>query len=195
MRRLMAGLGLDRPAAQWSLLAASLVVLVLGVRTMIVARQLQRQVEQLQILNSDLQERAAARDTQRDDARARDVESTKPVERERSASFALSIGLPSGVSRASKLAIAGDTDIVRLQLNLPPKADYERYRVGLRGAPGDEFWSQGRLLPERVEHGSVLRITVPGPALAPGDYELALQGQISSGHADLGYYYFEVVRP
>jgi len=93
------------------------------------------------------------------------------------------------------LVIPEDTEIVRLQLNLTVGSTYERFRVGLRGAPGDEFWSQRRLQPEKGKHGPALRLILPGLALTSGHYELTLQGQLSAARAEgVGYYYFEVVR-
>ncbi len=168
MRRLPARLGLDRPIAQWLLLAASLLVVVLGVRTIIVAHRLQREVEQLRTANQDLQDREASRQGQIGGSQPRDRQATKPAERERSASFALSLGLPGGVGPPTRLILPEDTEIVRLQLDLPAGSTYERFRVGLRGAPGDEFWSQGRLQPENGGQGPALRLMLPGPALAPG---------------------------
>ena len=196
MSSLSARLGLDRPAAQWALVAASLVVVALGVRTMIVARALQREIEDLQAANRRLQVRVEEQVNARGAERAREAAPARPVDRERAASFTLSIGLPEGGGPPVRLVVADDTEIVRLQLNLPATPAYERYRLGLRGAPGDEFWSQGRLQPEHVERGPVLRVLLPGRALAPGHYELTLQAQAASAQSVVaGYYYFEIARP
>ena len=196
MSSLSARLGLDRPAAQWALVAASLVVVALGVRTMIVARALQREVQDLQAANSRLQQRLEEQAALRVDQPPREAAPAQPAGRERAVSFTLSIGLPEGGGPPARLVVADDTEIVRLQLNLPVSPAYERYRLGLRGAPGDEFWSQGRLQPEQAERGPVLRVLLPGRALAPGHYELTLQAQAASAQSVVvGYYYFEIARP
>ena len=156
MRTLPARLGLDRPAAQWALVAASLVVVVLGVRTMIVARRLQREVEELQ----SRQPRASGRrggSTRQQIARARESRDTgaKPVEREQSTSFTLSIGLPAGGGPPTRLVVADDTEIVRLQLNLPAGSDLRAIQSGTARCarrrvlepgtpPAGERWSAGR---------------------------------------------------
>ena len=195
MRTLPARLGLGRPAAQWSLLAASLLVVVLSVRVAFVARRFQHEIQQLQTANRDLQDQHSTLQEQVANARGRYAETAKQLERERAVSFVLSMGLTAGGGPPRKLMIPGDSEIVRLELSLPRRSDYESYRVGLRGAPGDEFWSQGRLQPIEGERGMAVRLLLPASAVTPGHYELALGGQISPGRIeDVGYYYFEAVR-
>ena len=196
MSSLSTRLGLDRPAAQWSLVAASVIVVALGVRTMMVARALQREVQDLQSANGRLQQQLEERAALRVDQPPREAAPAQPAGRERAVSFTLSAGLPKTGGPPVRLTLTEDTEVVRLELNLPVSPAYERYRLGLRGAPGDEFWSQGRLQPEQAERGPVLHVLLPGRALAPGHYELALQAQAASAQSVVaGYYYFEIARP
>ena len=117
MRALPARLGLDRPAVQWSLVAASLLVVALSVRVAFVARRFQHEIQRLQTANRNLQDQHSMLQEQLANARGRYAEAAK--QRERAVSFVLSMGLTAGGGPPRKLMIPGDSEIVRLELSLP----------------------------------------------------------------------------
>jgi hypothetical protein len=193
MRLPQVRLGLDRPWAQWSVAALSLLVIGLGVRTMIVAQRLRQEIVQLQRVNRQLVETRTSLESRR----AREEPRVSPIpasaNRAQAASLVLSPGLAAGATPA-RFSPPDGAEVLHVELALPPGPTADRYKAGLRGAPGDEFLSQGRLRPAKGERGAVVRVLVPADALAPGNYELSLQSQDASPGVGISYYYFEITR-
>jgi hypothetical protein len=96
-----------------------------------------------------------------------------------------------------RLALPPGVERVRLEVDLGTTADepvtHVAYTAVLRDATGDEIWRGERLT---ADGDGVLRLAVPAAALAPGRYELTVQGLTAGGEVeDLGFPELEVIRP
>ena len=88
------------------------------------------------------------------------------------------------------ILIVGDNVQVRLQLELEATG-YQRYRAVIRTADGVEIWSEDRLVPERLNGGQVVTLTVPADRFADEDYTVRLSGITPSSDAEeAGGYHF-----
>ena len=201
------GLGLERPALQWLLVGVTILVGVLGLRTLIITRQLQERLQEVVSENENLQKNAEESNEQLMQERSGRKVATQLLTHERSAqaerehaalkvvAFDLAMGPPPPGTRNRELKIAYGTDLVQFQLLLRGRVGFSEYRVGMRTAPGDEIWSQARLKPERSDRAQSITLLIPGSLLVPGDYELGLRGLSGRGRYDeVGYFYFAVPR-
>jgi hypothetical protein len=113
------------------------------------------------------------------------------------ATLLLSLATLRSGAAAPRLALPPGVERVRLEVDLGATADepaaYARYRAALRDARGKEVWQGEDLAPGR---DGVLHLKLPASALAPGRYELAVQGVTAEGGVeDLGFPELEIARP
>jgi hypothetical protein len=209
------------PALQFSLAAATLILLVGVAGLFTETRRLRSQVAQLQ---AEQQTRQRQEETLREEAaseRARSAELTAQLQseraqrdrseasarrlehrqRERSAasSFIASLFLPPGIARSGaerpQLIVPDSSRLARLQIGLEREDDFKSFRVEIRTAQGQAVWTQDRLRPRESRAGRVISLTIPGRALSAGEYELTLRGVVDHQTIeDVRYYYFSVLK-
>jgi len=111
-------------------------------------------------------------------------------------SLILSPGLTRDSGSLMRLALPSNAQRVRLQLNLRGTYEYQSYIATIRTAEGKTVWSQRRL--RRAPSGSrevVFLNLPPGGVLAPGDYEVGLDGSTPGAAAEyVDTYYFTIVK-
>jgi len=108
--------------------------------------------------------------------------------------FSLLPGISRGSNSVPQLKIAKDVSLVKLQIGIDPKENYQHYRVVLQTDKGQQVLAQGNLS-ARGSHSKNIPLTVPASGLRNGRYELTLKGVTESGTTeDVGFYYFDVVK-
>lgn len=209
------------PALQFSLAAATLILLA-GLSWLVIeTRNLRSQVAQLQ---AEQQTRQRQEETLREQARqesTRRAELTAQLERERAqrarseeparrpehqqrerpagASFIASLFLLPGTARSGaerpKLIVPHTSRPVRLQIGLEREDEFRSFSVEIRTAQGREVWSQDHLRPRATRAGRVINVLIPGTAFSAGAYELTLRGMTDTQTIeDVRFYYFSVLR-
>lgn len=207
LRALLNGL---HPASQLALATAAL-LLVIGVPwlirqtmhlraqvTQLQAQQqspaqteeLRRQLAEQQQRNAELTRQLQGEQQQLAQLQEELAQAARPVV----ASLLLLPGLSRGSTQHSQLTIPRDAQQVRLQIGIERGDDYPRYRVELRTATGREVVQRGNLAARNGRAGREVVLLLPTSALSAGDYELALKGVKEREVADLGFYYFSVLK-
>ena len=96
---------------------------------------------------------------------------------------------------AKRLIIAPGSDLLRLQLDLKQKGEYQSYRAVLQTAEGNEVWSQDSLRARATAAGQAVVLRLPARLLPEGDYQLTLKGLTASREfEEVGDYYFSIVK-
>jgi hypothetical protein len=95
-----------------------------------------------------------------------------------------------------KLYLPPGVRLLKLLLNLNGDIEYKSYQVMLLTAEGAERWGRNKLQARRTGLGRSIVLSLPARILAPGDYELRLQGSASDGTLEEtgDYYYLSVKR-
>ena len=111
----------------------------------------------------------------------------------------ISLALLPGISRGGgvrpKLVLPQSARLVHLQVGIDPEDQYKRFSVELRAQGGKQVWTRDGLAAARTRGGRAVSLTLPANLLAPGQYEVALKAVTSEGRtADVGYYYFDVLK-
>ncbi len=216
---LAAFFSLQHPAMQFSMAAAS-VLLLLGTSWLFFqTARLRSQVEQLEIAHSSQEQRHAQQTTEE---RARQEQLTAQLESERRKnaqleqelaqqqaqaardresqpsssstfrSFILLPGLIRDVDGPKRLLIPPGINSLRLQLDLKKPGDYRGYRATLQTLDGAELWN--RDLPRRS--GRAVIVSLPAGLTPPGDYVITLKGRTAGGRLEeIDEYYFSTVTP
>jgi hypothetical protein len=212
-----------RPALQWGLAAAVLVLLVAGGWFTIDNLRLRQQMSQAQIRRAELQQREQALQQQLEAEHAANSKAEQElaqvrVERERLdqelkkqngqerttqpqppaqatiASFILTPGLR-GVGQIQTLHLPPGSGRVALQLNLEPN-DYQAYRVALI----DQFnhqtlWQSAKLKSGSDDTGKALRVSFLSDLLKSQTYVMQVSGVSANGKTEvMSDYPFKVVK-
>jgi hypothetical protein len=95
-----------------------------------------------------------------------------------------------------KLYLPPSARLLKLLLNLNGDIEYKSYQVMLLTAEGAERWGRDKLQARRTGLGRSIVLSLPARILAPGDYELRLNGYASDGTLEEtgDYYYLSVKR-
>lgn len=217
-RRWLSVLRGPTPALRFA--TAATLLLLLGLSWLVAERvRLRSQVDQLQ---ADLEALRGQDETLRGEAaeaRARSVDLSDQLERERrrlaelaekgvgdrargvsaGASALAVFFLPPGVGRGAAglpqfVLPESTTAQAGLQVGLEPEDDYASFQVELGTLAGEQVWTRSGLRSRPSAAGPVLDLTLPGGVLEAGEYELKLRGLNEAGSAeDVRYYYFEVL--
>jgi hypothetical protein len=95
-----------------------------------------------------------------------------------------------------RLYLPPGAQLLKLLLNLNGDIEYKSYQVMLLTAEGAERWGRDKLQARRTGLGRSIVLSLPARILAPGDYELRLNGYASDGTLEEtgDYYYLSVKR-
>ncbi|MFN7948217.1 MAG: hypothetical protein U0Z53_22900 [Blastocatellia bacterium] len=208
------------PALQFSLAAATLILLA-GLSWLVIeTRNLRSQVARLQAAEQTRQRQEEILREQARQESTRSAELTAQLEREREqrgrseeparrperqqrerpagASFITSLFLLPGTARGGaerpKLIVPHTSRTVRLRIGLEREDEYRSFSVEIRTAQGREVWSQDHLRPRESRAGRVINVLIPGTAFSAGEYELTLRGMTDTQTEDVRFYYFSVLR-
>lgn len=111
------------------------------------------------------------------------------------ATLALLPGMSRGNASVPQVSIANGASLLRLQIGVDPKENYQRYRVELRNEKGQQVLAQGNLAARARHNGRNITLSVPAKVINNGRYEVALKGIAETGETeDVGFYYFDVVK-
>lgn len=111
------------------------------------------------------------------------------------ATLVLLPGMSRGGASVPKVTLANDASLLRLQIGIDPQESYERFRVELRNAKGQQVLAQGNLAARVRRNSRNIALNVPVNVINAGRYEVALKGVTrNSGTEDVGFYYFDVVK-
>jgi hypothetical protein len=214
---LLAFFSLQPSALQFSLAAASVVLLVGATWLFYQTVKLRSQVTQLetaragqtqqenelrarqQQLNGEL-ERERGQRAQLEQQLAQQTETARERERQVSSpasffSFLLTPGLVRGADSMKRLSLPLTASQVRLQLKSQRPASYQSYRAVLQTLDGRELWSRNLARSGLIAPGQTIMVSLPAKRLPAGDYILALRGQTPDGKVEeIDEYYFSVVR-
>ena len=111
------------------------------------------------------------------------------------ATFVLSPGLLRSTRAPAQVAIGATIDEARLQLDLEPGTEGERFRAELHDSAGRVVWTQEGLSATTTGAGRAVIVTLPAALLEAAEYEAVLLA--ASGRSELeeiGRYYFGVTR-
>jgi hypothetical protein len=216
---LLALFSFQAPALQFSLAAASALLLVgaswlfyqtVKLRTQVAqletarAGQAQQDAElraRQQQLHSELERERSQRAQLEQQLAQQQAEAARARERQASASasffaFFLTPGLVRDGDGMKRLPLAPGVSQVRLQLKLQRPVSYQSYRAVLQTLAGVELWSRNLARAGSIASGQTVAVSLPAKRLPPGDYLLALKGRTSGGEVEeIDEYYFSVVQP
>jgi hypothetical protein len=89
----------------------------------------------------------------------------------------------------------GESERVRLQLNLKRPDTYQSYEALLKSSQGRPVWGQAGLRPSRLGPIQVIALSLLARVVPPGDYYVELRGLTSGGLAEpVDDYYFSVAQ-
>jgi hypothetical protein len=93
-----------------------------------------------------------------------------------------------------KLYLPSGARLLKLLLKLKEKAEYKSYQVILLTVEGVKIWSQDMLQVQGTGSGRSIELWLPSRTLAPGDYQLKLNGYASDGTLEKtrDYYYLSI---
>jgi hypothetical protein len=97
------------------------------------------------------------------------------------ASYTIVLATPRGEETTPHLELAGDVTDVALSIRLHPADRYPRYDVTVKRTDGTPVWSG--VVTQRTAAG--IEVTIPAPLLQPGQYELAVEGDVAGGKREL----------
>lgn len=209
LSRFLGGL---KPAHQFSLAAALLLVIAGGSWLTVETSRLRTRIAALQARQGERQaaeqerERRAAQQSrviaqlneQLRQERNRRTELEQEFTKPRPSpgiiiSFVLTPGLVRDPQEAKRLVIPANAGGVRIQLDVDREAEYKSYRAAVRTPAGDEIWSEDMLMARPTGAGKAVVLRLPGSVLATGDYVITLQGVTRRGGLeDLESYHFSV---
>ena len=172
-------------------------------------RELERELQEAQVLRKELQKRLDEQSGQSEQLSEQLRQETERVElmerelaeaRKRQPSILTALiapGLSRGGAGPTRVAIPAGTEIVRLQLPLPSdKGNFERYSASLNEASGGQVWSQKNIKPERTLTGKALTVRLSPRMLQKKSYVLSVRGQTAEGQTEgIEAYPFNVVGP
>ncbi len=207
-----------RPALQWGLVAAALLLLLASSYFLFENARLKNQMAQTQAERAALQQHEQELQRQLDDARTADAETAKELAdvRERLAqleaqqpnqqnentaanggdmriaSFTLAPPLRGGP--VAQITLPVETDLLALRLQLEAN-DFSIYQAALKNpASGQIIWRSGRLKANPASNSVTVRLRAG--LLKPQNYTLELSGVQSNGAAEIiSSYTFKVVFP
>ena len=111
------------------------------------------------------------------------------------ATFVLSPGLLRSTRGPARVVISATLDEARLQLDLEPGLETDRFRAELHDGTSRIVWTQHGLTGVRTDAGAAVLVTVPAAIVQTGAYELVLFGASGGDEfEELARYYFDVVR-
>jgi hypothetical protein len=202
------------PVFEWTMVAAALLVGVIGTWAVLEyqSKNLQAQLAQLQAQQQALRQREQQLQQQITEQRQRQDELTAQLQRERAerdrleqelaqlqsrwsniVSFILPSGSLRGGTEQKQIVIPSGIRTVNLQLD--GEEEYQRYRAVIRAAGGGEVWSRTELLARPTRWGPAVILPVPARLLRAGKYELELGGLTAQGEFEpVDYYRFHVVK-
>jgi hypothetical protein len=95
-----------------------------------------------------------------------------------------------------KLYLPQGVRLLKLLLKLKEKVEYKSYQVTLSTVEGVKIWGQDMLQAQRTGSGRSIELWLPTRTLAPGDYQLKLNGYASDGTLEKtkDYYYLSIRR-
>jgi hypothetical protein len=164
------------PALQW---AAGLAILLCVAATTWFA-----------IENAAMRSRTSALEARLDQqARDRSMAAAPAV-----ASLVLLPGLSRSEARVPQLSLDPAAQVVRIEVRLEPRDNYQRFRAELRTRRGDEVLTLANLSRRQTTTGYGVLVEAPASVLPPGQYELELKGAKGSSTEDVGFYYFNIDR-
>jgi len=93
-----------------------------------------------------------------------------------------------------KLYLPQGVRLLKLLLRLKEKVEYKSYQVTLSTVEGVKIWGQDMLQAQRTGSGRSIELWLPTRTLAPGDYQLNLNGYASDGTLEKtrDYYYLSI---
>lgn len=205
-QRLLAALGGQRRALEFSIALASLLIMIGGIWFFIESRRLQHELAQTRATQADQERREqelaqqVASERERAEKLAAELERLQrtqtelpqatptPTVRAAAPTFVtllLTAGgvRGSGTAGTQTLVIPPGTAQARLQLNLKQN-DYPRYSISLQAVGGGEIFSRQNLKPRATRSGASFTLTVPAQKLADGEYILTLRGISPEGEVD-----------
>jgi hypothetical protein len=110
------------------------------------------------------------------------------------ATFVIAPGLVRSARGPARLTIAPAVDEVRLQLDLEPGVEEERFTAELRDSQARVLWTQEGLSATATAGGGAVIVTVPSGLFRSGEYEIVLNASARAQIEEIGRYYFDVVR-
>jgi hypothetical protein len=109
------------------------------------------------------------------------------------ATFVLMPGRLRSSRSQTQVSIGATVDRVRLQLELEPDIDYERFNAELRDDESRVLWTERALPRSKGSSGESVVVTFPASFVSSGQYEMVLFGVSDGGTPeDAGHYYFDV---
>jgi len=196
-QRLLASLGGRRPTLKFSMVLATLLIMLGSVWVFVENRRRQREAAQTQAAYEDQQRLDRERSQQatkegrppKEEVAANPSPEPSPTPKSNLAPHSVSLALTVGGVRGGDnrqiptLVIQPDTTQAQLLLNLTEN-DYSSYRASLQTVAGAEVFSQTNVNPRRSKTGATFVITVPAHELESGDYVLTLRGLSPSGEVE-----------
>ena len=192
--------GLERPWAQWLLLALSLLLIFVAAAVAIGLRRASQEIERLRAV--DLEARVEHEELERRLAREQSTRESLALELARHRSRAgAARELPTLTlwplrtrratpAEATVLPPAA-TELIDLRLVLPRGAErrHTHFQAAMRSwSGGDTIWSRGHLTPATVDGRPTIVTRVPGEILQPGAYEIAVTGAGGGPGSDVASY-------
>jgi hypothetical protein len=118
-----------------------------------------------------------------------------PPARSLVATFVLSPGLLRGTRAPARLLIRPSIDEARLQLDLEPGIDAERFRAEVRDNESRILWTQDGIKATPTGAGGAVVLTLPASVLQAGEYEVVLLGTTGPDPLEeIARYFFAVTR-
>ena len=212
----------SRPAVQWGLAAAALLVLLVSGWLTFDNLRLRDQMNQAQAEREEIQRRERELQTELEDQRSGDSEKERELaalrerlaelerqsgrqpgaksdtEPERAGSSVVAITLAPqlrGASQPATVTIPADASYVAFELELEP-SDFTSYRAELKARPGDELiWRSASLKAKSAGDGKRIAVTVRAALLKSGVYNLEAHGVSPTGATEIiSSYPFRVVK-
>ncbi len=110
----------------------------------------------------------------------------------RTPAFLLTPGVRRGAETTNRVALHGNTDLVRLDLELERGDENQTYAATIATQNGRVIWREEPLASEPRGSGFITAVWVPDRVLRPGTYELTLSTTSPGGNRELNYYNFTV---
>jgi hypothetical protein len=194
--------GLERPWAQWLLVALSVLLIALAAWGAIGLRRASREIERIKA--ADLEARVEREQIERRLAREQSTRESLALELARHRTRAAEGSAPptltlwplrtrGSIPPEATVALPSATQVIDVRLVLPRGVDrrHAQFHATMRSwSGGDTIWTRGRLTASSLEGRPTVVARVPGDVFQPGAYEIALTA--GSGGAAAGVASYEV---